>query len=71
MSNEVKENTPVDVRTHIRERYGKIATDFRPEKAATCCGPSRNDDTCCTPTATIDIDTISKIYETESSTLRC
>jgi len=64
MSNEVKENTPVDVRTHVRERYGKIASDFRPEKAATCYGPSWNDDTCCTPTAMIDIDTISKIYET-------
>ena len=64
MSNEVKENTPVDVRTHVRERYGKIASDFHPEKAANCCGPSRSDDTCCTPTATIDIDTVSKIYET-------
>jgi SAM-dependent methyltransferase len=64
MSKEAKENTPVDVRAHVRERYSKIASDFRPEKAANCCGPSRSNDTCCTPTATIDIDTVSKIYET-------
>jgi len=64
MSNEVKEDTPVDVRTHVRERYGKIAGDFRPENAANCCGPSTSNDACCTPTATSAIDTISKIYET-------
>ncbi|MFC2055367.1 arsenite methyltransferase [Chloroflexota bacterium] len=64
MSDEVKEDTSVDVRTHVRERYGKIASDFSPEKAASCCGPTTSKDTCCTPTATIDIDTVSKIYET-------
>jgi len=64
MSDEVKEDTSVDVRNHVRERYGKIASDFRPEKAASCCGPSTSNDTCCTPITSIDIDTVSKIYET-------
>ena len=64
MSNEVKDDTSVEIRTHVRERYGKIASNFRPEKAANCCGPSRSNDACCTPTAIIDIDTVSKIYET-------
>ena len=64
MSNEVKDDTSVEIRTHVRERYGKIASNFRPEKATSCCGPSTSNDTCCTPTAIIDIDTVSKIYET-------
>ena len=64
MSNEVKDDTSVEIRTHVREQYGKIASDFSPEKAASCCGPSTRNDNCCTPTAIIDIDTVSKIYET-------
>ena len=64
MSDKVKEESSIDVRTLVRERYGKIAGDFSPEKAASCCGPSSSNDNCCTPTATIDIDTVSKIYET-------
>lgn len=64
MSNEVKEDTSTDVRTHVRERYVKIASDFRPEKAANCCGPHISNNHCCTPTATINIDSIGKIYET-------
>jgi arsenite methyltransferase len=64
MSNELEEDPLVDVRTHVRERYGKIASDFRSNKEANCCGPSTRADACCTPTATIDIDTLAKIYET-------
>jgi len=64
MSDEIKESTSDDVRTYVRERYGKIASDSRPEEAASCCGPGASDDSCCGPTAVIDIDTISKIYET-------
>jgi len=63
MSNEVKEDTPVDIRTHVRERYGKIASNFHPKKAANCCAPNTSNDACCTPTTTIDIETVSKIYE--------
>ncbi len=46
MFNEVKENSPVDVRTHVRERYGKIASDFHPEIAANCFSPPENPQEC-------------------------
>ena len=64
MSNQVKESSPSDIRTAVRERYGKIAREFKPDKAASCCEPGSNDSTCCAPGAVVDIDTISKIYET-------
>lgn len=32
-----------DIKQAVRERYGQIARDFRPEAAAACCGPT----SCC------------------------
>jgi SAM-dependent methyltransferase len=63
MSNQVKESSPSDIRSAVRERYGKLAGEFNQEKAASCCEPGSNDSTCCAPSAVVDINTISKIYE--------
>ena len=43
MSTNEKTENPADVRTYVRERYGKIAQDFAPETAASCCGPEGGD----------------------------
>lgn len=41
----IEQNTQ-DIRTFVRERYGKIAEDFQPTSAASCgCAPSDSD--CC------------------------
>src|SRR5574341_1123345 len=54
-----------DVRSFVRERYGKIAEEFKPSAgAASCCGPS--DSVCCSS----ETSNIVKLYETpEAATL--
>lgn len=56
--------TPEDIRAHVRERYGKIASETKSESASSCCGPSESSASCCGPSDTISIDQISQIYET-------
>lgn len=34
-----------DVRTHVRDRYAQIASEFNPGETASCCGPADSD--CC------------------------
>src|SRR3972149_5058201 len=34
-----------DVKQAVREHYGQIARDFRPEAGSSCCGPSSS--ACC------------------------
>ena len=60
---ELKSN-PSDVRSHVRERYGKIAEDFSPASGASCCGPSDSGVDCCGPEGTIQLDQIAMIYDT-------
>ena len=47
MDEEALINRPVhsdeDIKQAVRERYGQIARDFRPEAGAACCGPT----SCC------------------------
>jgi SAM-dependent methyltransferase len=48
-----------DVRSFVRERYGKIAEEFKPKAgAASCCGPS--DSSCCSG----ETSSVVRLYET-------
>ncbi len=47
--------TPSDVRPVVRERYGRLAADFQPKSAASCCGPQDG------PSA--PLDQASQLYE--------
>jgi SAM-dependent methyltransferase len=53
-----EDRTKQDVRTHVRDRYAQIATDFQPDQAASCCGPAESD--CCST----DAGGIVQFYET-------
>lgn len=64
MSNEIKESTSANVRRYVRERYAKIARDTISEEKTSCCAPGSGEEACCSPNQMIDIDAISKIYET-------
>jgi arsenite methyltransferase len=43
-----------EVRSQVRERYGKIAAEFNPKLGASCCGPQNN----------ISLDQVQALYET-------
>jgi len=62
MKANIKEPTE-DIRDQVRERYGKIAADFKTGAQATCCEPTGAADSCCDPEATISLDQISTLYE--------
>jgi SAM-dependent methyltransferase len=44
-----EDRTEQDVRTHVRDRYAQIATNFQPDLVASCCGPAESD--CCSTDA--------------------
>jgi SAM-dependent methyltransferase len=46
---------PSDVRPIVRERYGRLAADFQPQTAASCCGPQDGQ--------AAPIDQVSSLYE--------
>jgi arsenite methyltransferase len=50
---------PADIRTTVREHYGKAAAGFTPKTQASCCGPASS--SCCGPQDAVDI-TASKLY---------
>jgi SAM-dependent methyltransferase len=62
MSDENKDVSPEEIRSQVRQRYGKIVTDFSVEGSASCCGPEQST-SCCGPEEAIDIDLVSKLYE--------
>jgi len=64
MTTPEKQDTPTDIRTYVRKSYGKIAAESAPERSTSCCGPSGHDDSCCTPSADIDIERLSRLYKT-------
>jgi ubiquinone/menaquinone biosynthesis C-methylase UbiE len=64
-----KQENPTDVRTYVRERYGKIAEDFSPEMAASCCGPEVSDSSCCGPDASTTVISADQLYEMDVSEL--
>ena len=69
MSTNEKTENPADVRTYVRERYGKIAQDFAPETAASCCGPEGGDRSCCGPEASATVISADQLYEMDVSEL--
>ena len=54
----VPEN-PADIRTAVREHYGKAAADFTPKASSSCCGPASS--SCCGSSETVDV-IASKLY---------
>lgn len=54
---------PEEIRSVVRQRYGQIAQDFRPDQGAACCGPSD----CCGDTAPASISA-QRLYETPDVT---
>jgi hypothetical protein len=63
MSTKEKQENPADVRTYVRERYSKIAQDFSPETAASCCGPEVSDRSCCGPEVSATVISADQLYE--------
>ena len=47
-----------DIRSEVRGRYGKIASEFSPQETASCCGPASSD--------AETRDFVSKLYETSN-----
>jgi arsenite methyltransferase len=62
MKANIKEPTE-DIRDQVRERYGKIAADFKTGVQASCCEPTAAADSCCDPEVTISLDQISTLYD--------
>jgi arsenite methyltransferase len=54
MTTQEIQDTPADVRSAVRDHYGKIAAEFKPQARASCCSP--ND--------MIPLEQVNKIYET-------
>ena len=50
---------PADIRTTVREHYGKAAAEFTPKKATSCCGPTNS--SCCGSSDVAEI-AASKLY---------
>jgi len=64
MSTPEKQDAPTDIRIHVRKSYGKLAAESAPERSTSCCGPSANDESCCSPSGDVDIERLSRLYET-------
>jgi SAM-dependent methyltransferase len=69
MTTNEKQVDPADIRTYVRERYGKIAEDFSPETMASCCGPEVSDSSCCGPEASATVISADQLYEMDVSEL--
>ncbi len=67
MESKIKEPTE-DIRGHVREHYGKIATDFETGSQSSCCETSDLTSSCCESEATISLDQISTLYQTPEVT---
>ena len=52
-----------DIRTHVRERYGRIAAEKVTGQQANCCGPEDTTSDCCGPNGTVNLDQIAMLYE--------
>ena len=64
-----KQEELTDVRTYVRERYGKIAQDFSPEVTASCCSPAASESSCCGPEASATVISADQLYEMDVSEL--
>jgi ubiquinone/menaquinone biosynthesis C-methylase UbiE len=61
MTTQEKQDSPADVRSGVREHYGKFAADFDAGTAESCCGPSD----CC---GTSKTNYASMLYKTDDLT---
>jgi ubiquinone/menaquinone biosynthesis C-methylase UbiE len=52
-----------DIRTHVRERYGRIAAETGPNQTASCCGPTDGVSDCCGPETAVNLDQVIMLYE--------
>ena len=59
MSESNIQEKPADIRTAVREHYGKAAADFTPKASSSCCGPAST--SCGCSSDAIDV-TASKLY---------
>jgi SAM-dependent methyltransferase len=50
--------TPEDIHSHVRQRYGQIAAQFQPGEAASCCGSSAS---CCSGAS--EASDVIRLYE--------
>ena len=53
----------VDIRNHVRQRYGKLAEKATETSAASCCGPTDTSAACCGPEADVGLDQIAVLYD--------
>jgi SAM-dependent methyltransferase len=67
MTTNEKQEYLSSIRANVREHYGKIAAEFSPEVAASCCDPGDSHGTCCAPVSAVEIAHVSRIYETSDA----
>lgn len=53
-----------DIRIHVRERYGRIAAEAKPDQTASCCGPVETSSDCCSVEGTVNLDQVITLYDT-------
>jgi arsenite methyltransferase len=64
MTTQTNPSTSPDVRSAVREHYGKIAAEAEPKGQRNCCGSSSSSSSCgCGSNDTIPLSSISKLYE--------
>ena len=64
MKTKAKEEQPEDIRTFVRQRYGKLAAEFQTDQAVSCCTPSSERAvSCCSSSSPIPLDQISVLYD--------
>lgn len=54
------QDQPTDIRTVVRDRYGKIAS----QESSGCCGPKDSSASCCDPQSSKQTERLIQIYET-------
>jgi arsenite methyltransferase len=52
-----------DIRIHVRERYGRIAAESKPDQTASCCGPVEATSDCCGADSGVNLDQVITLYE--------
>jgi arsenite methyltransferase len=69
MTTHEKPEELTDVRSYVRERYGKIAQDFSPQTAASCCSPAASESSCCGSEPSATVISADQLYEMDVSGL--
>jgi len=66
LSSVEKVSQDTEIRQHVMERYGRIATDFKVESgSASCCGPADSGgSSCCEADDTVAMDKVALMYDT-------